>query len=102
MIEFEHKLPSMNIDGKHNGTYNNYELGLPCIMTTEDPKLGIFLHTLRNNIYNDRSLIFIDGKILKCNKNWIRDHVHIMKASRHWEYDLKSFLTLIISPLRLI
>jgi len=55
---------------------------------------------LRNNIYNDRSLIFIDGKILKCNKNWIRDHVHIMKASRHWEYDLKSFLNFIIDTQR--
>ncbi len=100
MIEFEHKLPSMNINGKNNGTYNNYELGFPCIMTTDDPKLGIFLHTLRSNIYNDRSLVFIDGKVLRCNKNWIRDHVHIMKAARHWEYDQKSFLDFIIHTQR--
>lgn len=100
MIDFEHKLPSMNIDGKRNGTYNNYELGFPSVMTTTDPKLGIFLDTLRNAIFKDRSLVFIDGKTLKCNKNWIRDHVHIMKASRHWEYDLKSFLDFIIETQR--
>ena len=40
MIEFEHKLPSMNIAGRKNGTYNNYELGFPSILTTTDPNLG--------------------------------------------------------------
>ena len=100
MIEFEHKLPSMNIDGKRNGTYNNYELGFPSIMTTTDPKLGLFLDNLRNNIFKDRSLVFIDGKIIRCGKNWIRDHVHVMKAMRHWEYDLKSFLDFIIETQR--
>ena len=100
MIEFEHKLPSMNIGGKRNGTYNNYELGFPSIMTTTDPKLGLFLDNLRNNIFEDRSLVFIDGKILMCDKNWIRDHVHVMKAMRHWEYDLNSFLDFIIETQR--
>ncbi len=100
MIEFEHKLPSMNIDGKHNGTYNNYELGYPSVLTTTDPKLGLFLHALRSNIYEGRSLVFIDGKVLMCDKNWIRDHVHVMKAMRHWEYDLSSFLNFIIDTQR--
>ena len=27
MIEFKHKLPAMNIEGRKNGTYNNRELG---------------------------------------------------------------------------
>lgn len=100
MIDFEHRLPSMNINGKHNGTYNNRELGFPSIMTTEDPKLGLFLDALRNNIFADRSLVFIDGKILMTDKNWIRDHVHVMKAMRHWEYDIKSFLDFIIETQR--
>ena len=100
MIEFEHKLPSMNIDGKRNDTYNNYELGFPSIMTTTDPKLGLFLDNLRNNIFKDRSLVFIDGKIIRCGKNWIRDHVHVMKAMRHWEYGLDSFLNFIIDTQR--
>ncbi len=100
MIEFNHKLPSMNIEGRRNGTYNNRELGFPSVLTTRDYKLGEFVHTLRSNIYSDRSLVFIDGKILVCGKNWIRDHVHIMKAMRHWEYNLGSFLNFIIETQR--
>lgn len=100
MIEFEHKLPSMNIEGRQNGTYNNRELGFPSVLTTTDPKLGLFLHTLRHNIHGDRSLVLIDGRIITCGKNWIRDHVHVMKAMRHWEYDLHSFLDFIIETQR--
>ena len=100
MIEFKHKLPAMYVDGKNNGTYNNRELGFPSVLTTTDPKLGLFLHQLRSNIFADRSLVFIDGKILAVDKNWIRDHVHVMKATRHWEYDLKSFLNFIIDTQR--
>ena len=100
MIEFEHKLPSMDIDGKRNGTYNNIELGFPSILTTTDPKLGMFLKTLRSNILAERSLVFVDGKVLMVDKNWIRDHVHTMKGFRHWEYDLDSFLNFIIETQR--
>lgn len=101
MIEFKHKLPAMRIDGIHyNGTYNNRELGFPSILTTTDPKLGLFIHEMRSNIFDDRALVFIDGKILVTDKNWIRDHVHVMKAMRHWEYDLKSFLDFIIETQR--
>ena len=100
MIEFQHKLPAMNINGVRCGTYNNFELGFPSILTTTDPKLGIFLHQMQSNIFADRSLVFIDGKILMTDKNWIRDHVHVMKAMRHWESDLKSFLDFIIETQR--
>lgn len=100
MIEFQHKLPAMNVEGRQNGTYNNHELGFPSVMTTLDPRLGLFLKTLRSNILADRSLVFIDGKILLCDKNWIRDHVHVMKAMRHWEHDLDSFLNFIIDTQR--
>ncbi len=100
MIEFQHKLPCWETNGVKNGTYNNYELGFPSVLTTTDPKLGLFLHTMRSNIFANRRLIFIDGKVLKTNPNWIRDHVHIMKASRHWEYELQSFLNFIIETQR--
>lgn len=100
MIEFRHKLPAMHVEGRQNGTYNNRELGFPSVMTTTDPRLGLFLHQMRTNIFADRSLVFIDGKILVTDKNWIRDHVHVMKAMRHWEYDLKSFLDFIIQTQR--
>ena len=100
MIEFEHKLPAMNIKGRHNGTYNNRELGFPSILTTLDPRLGLFMHQLRNAILCERSLVFIDGKVMMVDKNWIRDHVHTMKAMRHWEYDLGTFLSFIIDTQR--
>lgn len=97
MIEFDYKLPSMNIGGHtKSGTYNNYEVAIPGVMTANDTRLGLFLYELRNEIARNRSLIFIDGKKLMANKNWIRDYVHIMKGFRHWEYDLDSFLDFII------
>ena len=36
MIEFRHTLPLMNIDGRHNGPYNNYELVLPGVLTEKE------------------------------------------------------------------
>lgn len=100
MIEFEHKLPSMNIDGRKNGTYNNIELGFPSVLTTTDPDLGLFIRSMRNSIANERALVFIDGITMMCNKNWIRDHVHTMKGYRHWEYELSRFLNFIIDTQR--
>ena len=99
-IEFEYKLPARNIEGRRNGTYNNVELALPGILTTTDPKLGEFLHTLRTNIYKGRALVFVDGKMMMCNKNWIRDHVHVMKGMKHFEYDISKFLDFIIETQR--
>ena len=100
MIQFEHKLPAMNINGKRNGTYNNIELEFPCIMTTSDYELGEFIHVLRNSIRSERRLVFIDNRIIMCNINWIRDHVHTMKAFRHWEYNVDSFLNFILETQR--
>lgn len=100
MIEFKHKLPAINIDGKHNGTYNNYELGFPSVLTTDDAKLGLFLRSLRNNILCERAHVFIGGKAMMVNKNWIRDHVHVMKAFRHFEHDIDSFWNFIVETQR--
>ncbi len=92
-IEFENKLPSMyDKDGNHNGIYNNPEIGYPGVLTVKDPRLGEFMHTLRNVVYDDRRLVFIDKKRLMCSNNWLRDYVHQMKAFKHWEYDNESFL----------
>lgn len=100
MIEFQHKLPTLFAEGRACGTYNNRELAFPSILTVNDPKLGLFLHKLRANIYVGRALVLIDGKILVTDNNWIRDHVHVMKAMRHWEYDLSSFLNFILDTQR--
>ena len=54
----------------------------------------------RNMIWADRRLVFIDGKKLVCSNNWIRDHVHEMKGTCHWEYDMGSFLQFILGTQR--
>ena len=96
MIDFENRLPSMNIQGRHNGTYNNEEMVLPCILTAQDSRLGQFLHKLHNSIRDDRRLVFIDNRVLVCSNNWIRDHVHELKATKHFEYDLRSFIQFLL------
>ncbi len=99
MIEYDHKLPVLSSYGEgkeRTCTYNNYDVSMPGVMTVNDTRIGLFLYELRNEICRGRSLVFIDGKRLMVNKNWIRDFVHIMKAFRHWEYDLDSFLDFII------
>ncbi|MBQ8642440.1 MAG: hypothetical protein IJ480_09515 [Clostridia bacterium] len=100
MISFQHKLPAMYTDGKQSGTYNNPELVMPGALTTTDPRLGEFLHQLHNIVADDRRLVFINGKKLGCSLNWIRDHVHQMKAFKHWEYDIRSFLDFILDTQR--
>ncbi len=101
MIDFEHKLPAMWVDGKNqNGTYNNTELAIPGILTTRDYNLGCFMHTLRKNIYAGRALLFIDGQFMCVNKNWIRDHVHVMKGSKYFENEFTGFLNFIIDTQR--
>ncbi len=96
-MEFKYALPSMNIEGRNNGNYNNPEIGYPCVLTTLDHELGDFISSLRKNVRDERRLVFIDGKVLVVCLNWIRDHVHMMKAFCHWEYDLKSFMDFILS-----
>lgn len=91
-ILFEHPLPAMNVDGAANGTYNNTELAVPGLLTTRDTKLGIMLKQLRDNTIEGRHVVFVNGTFIPVYKNWIRDHVHTMKAFRHWERDLRSYL----------
>ena len=100
MIEFENRLPRLKMGYERVGTYNNVEVGFPSITTTTDPKLGMFIKDLRSSILSERALLFVDGKILMVNKNWIRDHVHTMKAMKHFEYNLDSFLNFIIDTQR--
>ena len=100
VIQFEHPLPRMRCGNVKCGTYNNAELSLPGVLTTSDSRLGMFLQKLRETIMSNRRLVFVDGKVLMCNHNWIRDHVHQMKGWRHWERDPLSFLQFIIDTQR--
>ena len=92
VIPFENALPAQNLDGRHNGTYNNVELAIPGVLTTQDTDLGMMLKWLRDNVQSGRHTVFVEGKAIPVYKNWIRDHVHTMKAFRHWEFDLRTYL----------
>lgn len=99
-IQFQYPLPRMRCGDVKCGTYNNAELSLPGVLTTSDSRLGMFVQRLRETIMANRRLVFVDGRVLMCNHNWIRDHVHQMKGWRHWEYDPLSFLQFIIDTQR--
>lgn len=95
-ILFENPLPRMQCGKNQCGTYNNWELAFPGVLTTRDPKLGNLLWNLRKVVWADRRLIFVDNRTIMCQLNWIRDHVHQMKGYCHWEYDLRSFFDFIL------
>ena len=82
------------------GTYNNWELAFPGMLTTAGADFGNALWDLRKVVWADRRLVFVDGRTLVCQLNWIRDHIHQMKGYRHWEYDLTSFLDFILDTQR--
>ena len=93
-VAFTQALPRMweARTGKTCGRFNNKDLAMPGVLTTGDPTWGDFLHLLRNTINDERSLVFVDGRKMMVNKNWIRDHVHVLKAMRHWEYDYAGYV----------
>ncbi len=93
-VAFTQALPRMREarTGKTCGRFNNKDLAMPGVLTTGDPTWGDFLHLLRNTINDERSLVFVDGHKMMVNKNWIRDHVHVLKAMRHWEYDYAGYV----------
>lgn len=106
-VLFTTPLPSLNRNAPPgtpskggNGSYNNEELAIPGLLTSSDTRLGEMMHQLRNSIWDDRKLVFIDGRVLVCSKNWIRDHIYEMKAFRHWEYDLTSFIDFLVDTQR--
>lgn len=78
------------------GTYNMVENGFPCMMSAKGPQLGRLIAKLRSTVREDRRLLFVDGRTIMACINWIRDHVHEMKAFVHWEQDLKGFLDFIL------
>lgn len=73
------------------GTYNMIEAGFPSMMSTKDAELGRMIYSLRGTILGDRRLLFVDDRVMMASINWIRDHVHEMKAFMHWEHDIRSF-----------
>ena len=99
-IAFANPLPRMRCGKTACGTYNNWELAFPGVLTTAGSDFGNALWSLRKVVWADRRLVFVDGRTIMCQLNWIRDHVHQMKGYRHWEYDLTSFLDFILDTQR--
>lgn len=90
-MNFSHPLPSLKCGEVKNGTYNNPEIEYPCFLNTVSPDLGLFMEALRDTVRNERRLLLIDGKVLLCNHNWIRDCYYMYEVFQHWEYDDHSF-----------
>ena len=110
-LTFDHPLPRQWLIGagekagpgeknRHIGTYNNGELAYPGLLSTAGSAFGEMMAQLRQVVWADRRLVFIDGRVLMCQLNWIRDHVHQSKAFCHWEHDLTSFLDFILDTPR--
>lgn len=72
------------------------EVGFPSVTTTKDADLGKMIFSLRKTILGDRRLLFVDDRVVMASINWIRDHIHEMKAFAHWEYDIDSFYQFIL------
>ena len=95
-IKFMHPLPRLRNGPVQCSVNNNPELAVPGVLTAQGKDIGFFMKTLRDVVAANRRLIFLDGKTIVCNHNWIRDHAHQMKGWCHWERDCLSFLQLII------
>ncbi len=99
-VRFANPLPRMRCGKAACGTYNNWELAYPGLLNTVSPQFGNTLWQLRRGVWADRRQVFVDGRVLTCQLNWVRDHIHQMKGFCHWEYDLTSFLDFILDTQR--
>ena len=99
-IQFSHPLPRLQCEGRRCGNYNNVEFACPGFLNTTSADFGTVLWNLRQVVLADRRLVSVGGRVLTCQVNWIRDHVHQSKGFCHWEHDLTSFLDFILDTQR--
>ena len=66
-------------------------------VSKESARLDIFMNKLVQTVRKDRRMFFVDGQPVVASINWLRDHVHEMKAYRHWESDLLGYLNFAIT-----
>lgn len=95
-MKFSHTLPSLTNGDIKCGTYNNPEMEYPGFLNTISPDLGLFMEALRDTVRNERRMLLLDGKVLICCHNWIRDCTYMLDAFKHWEYDNHSFFDYLI------
>ena len=74
-----------------------YSDGSACPVSPESARLDIFINKLIQTVRKDRRLFFLDGVPRVASINWLRDHVHEMKAYKHWETDLLGYLDFTVS-----
>ena len=56
-----------------------------------DNRLEAFMRCLSKTVRNDRFTFMYNGKPVMAHPKWIRDHIHELKAFKHWEKDLKAY-----------
>jgi hypothetical protein len=76
--------------GNPSGTF--YSDGGAHRVSPDSARLDIFINKLVHTVRKDRRMFFVDGVPTVASINWLRDHVHEMKAYRHWETDLLGYL----------
>ena len=96
-MKFSHPLPRIECEGRNNGTYNNPEVEYPGFLNTVSPRMGLFMEALRDTVRGERRLLMIDGQVLLCNHNWIRDCYYMFEVFKHWEYDNHSFYDFLLN-----
>ncbi|MCL2815451.1 MAG: hypothetical protein FWD23_12695 [Oscillospiraceae bacterium] len=65
---------------------------IPEVHVDKDPALTSFLSGMRRVVQKDRSFVQYKNRLICTNPSWVRDHIHEMKAYKHWESDLTSFI----------
>lgn len=70
---------------------------IPGLMAERDGGLNGFIRKLCDTVKKDRHMFFADGVPYVACPSWVRDHIHEMKAYRHWETDMKSFIDFLIA-----
>lgn len=61
-----------------------------------DEPLDKFIRILSKTVKNDEFTFMIEGKPYMAHPKWLRDHIHELKAFKHWDYELKEYLDFII------
>ncbi|MGB9625800.1 MAG: hypothetical protein ACPMAQ_13165 [Phycisphaerae bacterium] len=70
--------------------------GIRTAMETDDPALDALFRRLREIVAADQRVFRLEGGEVRTNPDWVRDHVHEMKAYKFWATDLTSYLDLLL------
>lgn len=63
----------------------------------DDVPIDLLLRQMVQTVQKDAFTIMVEGCPVMVHPKWVRDHVHELKGYKHWEPDLKDYLTLILT-----